>query len=44
VILITGESKWRTYIAALQPGAVERMPVRTVLRQLRTPVEVIWSP
>jgi 6-phosphogluconolactonase len=44
VILITGESKWRTYIAALQPGAVERMPVRAVLRQRRTPVEVIWSP
>jgi 6-phosphogluconolactonase len=44
VILITGESKWRTYIAALQPGAVERMPVRAVLRQRRTPVEVLWSP
>jgi 6-phosphogluconolactonase len=44
VILITGESKWRTYIAAVQPGAVERMPVRAVLRQRRTPVEVIWSP
>jgi 6-phosphogluconolactonase len=44
VMLITGESKWRTYIAALQPGAVERMPVRAVLRQRRTPVEVIWSP
>jgi 6-phosphogluconolactonase len=44
VILITGESKWRTYIAAAQTGAVERMPVRAVLRQRRTPVEVIWSP
>jgi 6-phosphogluconolactonase len=44
VILITGESKWRTYIAALQPGAVERMPVRAVLRQQHAPVEVIWSP
>jgi len=44
VILITGESKWRTYIGALQPGAVERIPVRAVLRQRRTPVEVIWSP
>jgi 6-phosphogluconolactonase len=44
VILITGESKWRTYIAAAQAGAVERMPVRAVLRQRRTPVEVIWSP
>jgi len=44
VILITGESKWRTYIAAEQPGAVERMPVRAVLRQQRTPVEVVWAP
>lgn len=44
VILITGESKWRTYIAALQDGAVEQMPVRAVLRQQRTPVEVVWSP
>jgi 6-phosphogluconolactonase len=44
VILITGESKWRTYIAAAQAGAVEHMPVRAVLRQRRTPVEVIWSP
>ena len=44
VILITGESKWRTYIEAVQPGAVERMPVRAVLRQKHAPVEVIWSP
>lgn len=44
VILITGESKWRTYLAANEPGATERMPVRAVLRQLRTPVEVVWCP
>jgi 6-phosphogluconolactonase len=44
VILITGESKWRTYIEAVRPGAVERMPVRAVLRQKHAPVEVIWSP
>jgi 6-phosphogluconolactonase len=44
VILITGESKWRTYSAAAGPGAVERMPVRAVLRQRRVPVEVLWSP
>jgi hypothetical protein len=29
---------------SLQPGAVERMPVRAVLRQPHAPVEVIWSP
>jgi len=44
VILITGESKWRTYTAASQDGAVEQMPVRAVLRQRRVPLEVIWSP
>jgi 6-phosphogluconolactonase len=44
IILITGEAKWQTYLAACQPGAVELMPVRAVLRQRRTPVEVVWSP
>lgn len=44
VILITGEAKWLTYSAACRSGAVERMPVRAVLRQRRTPVDVIWSP
>jgi 6-phosphogluconolactonase len=44
VILITGESKWLTYSAACRPGAAQRMPVRAVLRQRRTPVDVIWCP
>jgi 6-phosphogluconolactonase len=44
VILITGEAKWQTYVAATQPGAAQLMPVRAVLRQRRTPVEVVWSP
>ena len=44
VLLITGESKWRTYLAALAPGAAELMPVRAVLRQRRVPVDVIWCP
>ncbi len=44
VILITGESKWLTYSAASRPGPAERMPVRAVLRQRRTPVNVFWSP
>lgn len=43
-ILISGEAKWRTYRAAAQNGAIEEMPVRAVLRQQRTPVEVIWAP
>ena len=44
VILIAGEAKWRTYMAAIAAGAVEDMPVRAVLRQQRTPVEVLWAP
>ncbi len=44
VVLITGESKWRTLAAACAPGPVEEMPIRAVLRQTRTPVDVEWSP
>ena len=44
VVLLTGESKWRAYAAACAPGPVEDMPVRAVLRQSRTPVDVMWSP
>jgi len=43
-VLITGESKWHTYAAACGPGPVDDMPVRAVLRQSRTPVDVLWSP
>jgi 6-phosphogluconolactonase len=44
VVLITGESKWRTFAAACAAGPVEDMPIRAVLRQSRTPVDVLWSP
>jgi 6-phosphogluconolactonase len=44
ILLITGDAKWRTYLAACGPGPVQEMPVRAVLRQTRTPVEVMWSP
>ncbi len=44
VILITGDAKWQTYTAASRPGSVAEMPVRSVLHQRRTPVDVIWSP
>lgn len=44
VVLINGESKWRTYAAAYAPGPTPDMPVRAVLRQSRTPVTVVWSP
>jgi len=44
ILLITGESKWRTYAAACAAGPMQEMPVRAVLRQTRTPVDVMWSP
>ena len=44
VILITGDSKWRTYLTALQPGPVADMPIRAILRQTKVPVDVMWSP
>jgi 6-phosphogluconolactonase len=44
VLLINGESKSRTLAAAYAPGPVQDMPVRAVLRQSRTPVDVMWSP
>jgi 6-phosphogluconolactonase len=43
-ILILGEAKLRTFAAASGPGPIEEMPVRAVLRQDRTPVEVVWAP
>jgi 6-phosphogluconolactonase len=44
VILITGAAKWRTYVAASAAGPESEMPVRAILRQTRTPVDVMWSP
>lgn len=44
VILIAGDAKWRTYVTACAEGPVQDMPVRAVLRQTRTPVEVMWAP
>jgi 6-phosphogluconolactonase len=44
LILLQGETKWRTYAKASGSGGVEEMPVRAVLRQKRVPVEVLWAP
>src|SRR6266478_2334983 len=43
-VLITGESKWRTYAAACASVPDHDMPIRAVLRQSRTPIDVMWSP
>ena len=44
VLLLQGDAKWRTYVTAAGDGPVQDMPVRAVLRQTRTPVEVMWAP
>jgi 6-phosphogluconolactonase len=44
VVLITGAQKWTTYCAASAEGPAEEMPIRCVLRQRHTPVEVVWAP
>ena len=40
ILPLAGSAKLETYARALGAGAVEEMPVRAVLRQLRVPVEV----
>jgi 6-phosphogluconolactonase len=44
VFLFTGEAKWAVYQQALEAGDVAAMPVRAVLHQSQTPVEVWWAP
>jgi 6-phosphogluconolactonase len=44
VVLITGAQKWSTYCAARAAGPAEEMPIRCLLRQQHTPVEVMWAP
>lgn len=41
---IEGEGKQAVYRRALDQGPIEDMPVRAVLHQSRTPVEVYWAP
>lgn len=44
LLLITGEAKRRTLDMAEGDGPVEAMPVRSVLRQDRVPLEIFWAP
>jgi 6-phosphogluconolactonase len=44
LLLINGDAKWRTYVAASAPGPLEEMPVRAMLRQTRIPIQVMWAP
>ena len=41
---ITGEDKRRVLQKALQEGPAEQMPIRYILRQQTTPLEVFWAP
>ncbi len=43
-LLITGEEKRRVYARARTGGPAGEMPIRYVLRQEQTPVEVYWAP
>jgi 6-phosphogluconolactonase len=44
VILFTGEKKWAAYQQALAGDDIEAAPVRAVLQQTQTPVQVWWAP
>lgn len=43
ILHITGGSKQEVYAKACEAGPVEDMPIRAVLRQEQTPVEVYWA-
>jgi len=44
VLLITGEEKWAVYQRAKTPGSISELPVRAILHQQSTPIDVYWSP
>jgi 6-phosphogluconolactonase len=41
---ITGEEKMNVLHKALDGGSVKKMPIRSILLQKRTPVEIFWAP
>lgn len=43
IIHITGASKQEVFEKACEHGAVEDMPVRAVIKQDKTPVEIYWA-
>lgn len=43
ILHITGGKKQEVYAKACEAGPVEDMPIRSVLRQEQTPVEVYWA-
>ena len=44
VLLIVGEDKWSVYQRAKQIGSASELPVRALLQQQVTPIDVYWAP
>jgi 6-phosphogluconolactonase len=44
VLMIVGDAKWSVYQRAKQTGSITELPIRAVLNQPRTPVDVYWAP
>ena len=44
IILITGKEKLAVFREAMNEGAIEDMPIRSILRQNKVPVELYWAP
>jgi 6-phosphogluconolactonase len=43
IVLINGDKKKSVYFKACEEGPVEEMPIRAILQQQKTPVEVYWT-
>jgi 6-phosphogluconolactonase len=43
VIQLSGEGKWKVYQRALKTGAEKELPIRAVLKQIETPVDVYFA-
>lgn len=44
ILHIEGEAKWQVYQRARTPGAAAELPIRAILHQKETPVDVFWAP
>jgi 6-phosphogluconolactonase len=44
VLMIRGDAKWSVYQRAKQAGPMTELPIRAVLHQQQTPVDVFWAP
>jgi len=44
VLMMVGDETWSVYQRAKQTGSMSEMPIRAVLAQQKTPIDVYWSP